>query len=265
MSVDLNADLGEDCGGNDEALIALVTSANIACGWHAGSATLMQQCVAWCIQRGVAIGAHPSFLDRENFGRTEIHLPPQEIYNGMLYQIGALAAIAHAQGGRLAHVKPHGALYNQAARDPALADAIASAVHDFDPSLALFGLANSELIRAAQRAGLTAVEEVFADRGYNADGSLVKRGTAGALIEDEEQALAQTMSMVRDSKVQAINGSWVPLTAHTVCLHGDGAHALAFAKRIRGYLEQEGITVSADRAVHEKASDDHFALFPLLS
>ena len=264
LTIDLNADLGEG-GASDEALLALISSANIACGWHAGSALLMQQSVAWAIQHDVAIGAHPSFPDRDNFGRTEMQLPAQEIYSGMLYQIGALAAIAKAQGARLTHVKPHGALYNQAARDATLADVIVAAVRDFDPSLALFGLANSELTAAATRAGLTAVEEVFADRGYNADGSLVKRGTPGAMIEDEERALAQTMSMVRDSKVQAIDGSWVPLTAHTVCLHGDGAHALAFAQRIRAHLQQEGITVAARVGPDTPSVADRFSLFPLLS
>lgn len=264
LSIDLNADLGEG-GPSDEALLALISSANIACGWHAGSALLMQQSVAWAIQHGVAIGAHPSFPDRANFGRTEMQLPAQEIYSGMLYQIGALAAIAQAQGARLAHVKPHGALYNQAARDAKLADVIVAAVRDFDPSLALFGLANSALTAAARRAGLTAVEEVFADRGYNSDGSLVERGTPSALIEDEERALAQTMSMVRDGKVQAIDGIWVPLTAHTVCLHGDGAHALAFAQRIRAHLQQEGIAVMARGGPEAPSVADRFSLFPLLS
>lgn len=263
LSVDLNADLGEG-GANDQALLALISSANIACGWHAGRAGLMQQTVAWAIQYGVAIGAHPSFPDPDNFGRTEMHLPAQEIYSGILYQIGALAAIAEAQGARLRHVKPHGALYNQAARDPTLADAVVAAVRDFDPALALFGLANSALIAAAKRAGLTAIEEVFADRGYNPDGSLVKRGSTGDLIEDEEKALAQTISMVRDSRVLAIDGSWVPLTANTVCLHGDGAHALAFAQRIRAYLAQEGISVSAHHASAAVSSTDRYSLFPLL-
>lgn len=248
LCIDLNADIGEEINGNDEALLALVSSANIACGWHAGSARTMQQCVAWAKRRGVAIGAHPSFPDRDNFGRSEMQLPAQEIYSGMLYQIGALAAITRAHGVPLTHVKPHGALYNMAARDAALADVIAGAVRDFDPSLALFGLAGSELIAAAQRAGLRAVQEVFADRGYNPDGSLVPRGSPGALIEDEQQALAQTMQMVREHKVRAIDGSWVPVQAHTVCLHGDGAHALAFAQRIRTYLEQQGIRVTASHA-----------------
>ncbi|PUA18377.1 LamB/YcsF family protein [Glaciimonas sp. PCH181] len=244
LTIDLNADLGEG-GVSDQALLGLISSANIACGWHAGRAFLMQQTVAWAVQHGVAIGAHPSFPDRDNFGRTEMNLPPEEIYSGMLYQIGALAGIAEAQGAKLAHVKPHGALYNQAARDPKLADVIVAAVRDFNPSLALYGLANSALIDAARRVGLTAIQEVFADRGYNADGTLVKRGTPGAMIDDADQALAQTMSMVRDSRVQAIDGSWVPLIAHSVCLHGDGAHALAFAQRIRAHLTQEGIIVAA--------------------
>ena len=258
LSVDLNADLGEQSDGSDEALLALVSSANIACGWHAGSALMMQQCVAWAVDQGVAIGAHPSFPDRDNFGRTEMQLPPNEIYSGVQYQIGALAAIAAANGAQLAHVKPHGALYNMAARDAALADTIVAAIYDIDPTLTLFGLAGSELISAAQRGGLTAIEEVFADRGYNPDGSLVKRGTPGALIEDEEQALAQTMHMIREGKVHAIDGSWVPLKADTVCLHGDGAHALAFARRIHAELNQQGIAIRAPQMT------DSDALFPLL-
>lgn len=246
--VDLNADLGERSDGADAALLALVSSANIACGWHAGGATMMQQCVAWALARGVAIGAHPSFPDRDNFGRTEMRLPAQDIHSGVLYQIGALAAIAAARGARLAHVKPHGALYNMAARDAALADTIVAAVRAFDPALAVFGLAGSELVAAARRAGLRAVEEVFADRGYQADGSLVPRGRPGALIGDEERALAQTLHMVRDGKVRAVDGSWVAVTAHTVCLHGDGAHALAFARRIRARLDREGVAIVASHA-----------------
>ena len=244
MRIDLNADLGEGCD-NDEALLKLVSSANIACGWHAGDAKTMRQCVRWALDNGVAIGAHPSFPDRENFGRSEMHLPPEEIIAGVLYQVGALAAIVKAEGGTLAHVKPHGALYNQAVKEPLLAEALCEAVRRFDPSLRFFGLAGSGMIDAARRAGLTPVEEVFADRGYMPDGSLVPRSQPGALIEDEEQSLAQTLSMVRDRKVTAIDGSSVPLNAQTVCLHGDGAHALAFARRIRDRLQQEGVAVRA--------------------
>lgn len=244
MQIDLNADLGEGCD-NDEALLALVSSANIACGWHAGDAKTMQQCVRWAIDNGVAIGAHPSFPDRENFGRSEMNLPLDEVIAGMLYQIGALAAIVKAEGGRLTHVKPHGALYNQAVKDPALADALCEAVRRFDPSLKFFGLAGSGMIEAARRAGLQPVEEVFADRAYNADGSLVSRKLPGALIESDADAIAQTLSLVRDHRVTAIDGSTVPVNAQSVCLHGDGAHALAFAQRIRARLASEGISVRA--------------------
>ena len=244
MQIDLNADLGEGAG-NDEALLGLVSSANIACGWHAGDASTMRQCVRWAIEHGVAIGAHPSFPDRENFGRSTMHLPPEEIVAGVLYQVGALAAIVKAEGGTLAHVKAHGALYNQAVKEPELAAALVDAVRRFDPSLRFFGLAGSGMITAAERAGLKPVEEVFADRGYMPDGSLVPRSQPGALIEDEEQSLAQTLSLVRDHQVTAIDGSIVAVNAQSVCLHGDGAHALAFARRIRSTLEREGIAVMA--------------------
>jgi UPF0271 protein len=163
----------------------------------------MHDCVRWAVKKGVSIGAHPSFNDPENFGRKEMDLPASEIYAGVLYQLGALSAIAQAEGGRIAHVKPHGALYNQAARDPMIADAIVSAVHDFDPSVAVFALANSGLVTAAREAGLIAIEEVFADRGYRADGSLVPRKEPGALLDDEEAVLERTLAMVREQRVQA--------------------------------------------------------------
>ncbi|WP_064574878.1 5-oxoprolinase subunit PxpA [Cupriavidus gilardii] len=244
MQIDLNADLGEGCG-SDEALLALISSANVACGWHAGDASTMLQTVQWALAKGVAIGAHPSYPDRENFGRTEMQRDPRDIYADVLYQIGALAAIVKAQGGRLAHVKAHGALYNQAARNRAQAQAIVDAVRDFDPQLVFFGLAGSVMIEVAREAGLAVKEEVFADRGYNPDGSLVRRGTPGALLDDDEAVLAQTLSMVRERKVRAIDGQWIPIQADTVCLHGDGPHALAFAQRIRDRLREEGIAVRA--------------------
>ncbi|WP_373378987.1 5-oxoprolinase subunit PxpA [Cupriavidus nantongensis] len=244
MQIDLNADLGEGCG-NDEALLALISSANIACGWHAGDAPTMVQTVQWALAHGVAIGAHPSYPDRDNFGRTEMQRDPEHVYADVLYQIGALDAIVRAQGGVLHHVKPHGALYNQAVRDPALARAIVRAVRDFDADLVFFGLAGSQMIDVAREAGLRVRQEVFADRGYNPDGTLVKRGTPGALHEDEEVALAQTLTMVRERRVRAIDGTWVPIQAETVCLHGDGAHALAFARRIRERLGAEGIAIRA--------------------
>lgn len=244
MQIDLNADLGEGCD-NDEMLLTLVSSANIACGWHAGDANTMRRSVGWAIQNEVAIGAHPSFPDRENFGRSAMRLPPEEIISAMLYQLGALDAIVRAEGGRMVHVKPHGALYNQAAKDALLAQAICKAVHTFNPQLALFGLAGSELINAAKQAGLTAIEEVFADRAYNADGSLVSRTLPGAMIDDEAQAIVQTMSLVKDKQVTALDGSIVKVNAQTVCLHGDGAHALEFARQIRARLSSERIAVRA--------------------
>ncbi|NCT82273.1 MAG: 5-oxoprolinase subunit PxpA [Comamonadaceae bacterium] len=244
MHVDLNADLGEGAP-DDAALLALVSSANIACGWHAGDARLMQATVAAALARGVAIGAHPSYPDREHFGRREMQLKPEQVRADLLYQIGALDALVRAAGGRLHHVKPHGALYNQAARDPALADAIAAAVLDIDPSLAVYGLAGGELLRAAERAGLRAVAEVFADRGYRADGSLVPRSQPGALIDDVGNAVARTLRMVREGVVTAVSGETVPLQAQTLCLHGDGPHALAFARAIHQALTDAGIDLRA--------------------
>ncbi len=193
VKIDLNADLGEGSRADAE-LMTLVSSVNIACGFHAGDAQTMLESVRNAIKNGVAIGAHPSFPDRENFGRTAMDLPPETVYAQMLYQIGALEAIVRAEKGVLRHVKPHGMLYNQAAKDPALADAIARAVRDCDSQLILVGLAGSELIRAGQR-GVNHPPEVFADRGYQPDGSLVPRTQAGALITDEGKALAQTLEM----------------------------------------------------------------------
>lgn len=244
MEIDLNADLGEGCT-TDEALLDLVSSANIACGWHAGGASAMRDCARWAVARGVSIGAHPSFLDRENFGRVEMELAPDEVHAGMLYQLGALSAIVHDAGGRVAHVKPHGALYNQAARDPVLADAIVRAVQTFDASLTIFGLAGGELIAAARRAGLGVVEEAFADRGYRADGSLVPRNTPGAMIQDEDAMIERILVMIEEKRVQTVDGSWCPVNAQTFCLHGDGPHALAFARRIRATLEARHIDVRA--------------------
>ncbi len=244
MMIDLNADVGEGCE-SDAELLTLVSSANIACGFHAGDAQTMLTCVRDALKNGVAIGAHPSFPDRENFGRTAMQLPPESVYAQTLYQIGALAAVVKAEGGALRHVKPHGMLYNQAAQDGALADAIAKAVHAFDPTLILVGLAGSELIRAAVRYHLSTREEVFADRGYRADGSLVPRSLPGALIENQSQALAQTLEMVQRARVQSIDGQWAQVNAQTVCLHGDGEHALAFARRLRTAFEGLKIAVCA--------------------
>ena len=245
VKIDLNADLGEGSRADAE-LMTLVSSVNIACGFHAGDAQTMLEGVRNAIKNGVAIGAHPSFPDRENFGRTAMDLPPETVYAQMLYQIGAREAIVRAEKGVLRHVKPHGMLYNQAAKDPALADAIARAVRDCDSQLILVGLAGSELIRAGQRLGLTTRQEVFADRGYQPDGSLVPRTQAGALITDEGKALAQTLEMVCAGRVIAVDGTSANVQADTVCLHGDGEHALQFARRLRAAFSDEGILVSAE-------------------
>ncbi len=244
MMIDLNADLGEGCA-NDGALMPLITSANIACGFHAGDAQTMRQSVLLAQRYGVAIGAHPSFPDRENFGRTAMLLAPDVVYAQMLYQIGALAAITRAQGGTISHVKPHGMLYNQAAASPALADAIARATKEIDSALMLVGLAGSELIRAGERYGLTTREEVFADRGYLADGSLVPRHEPGALIQDEEEAVTRTLEMVLNGRVKSRDGIWTKVKAQTVCLHGDGEQALAFARRLRAAFDAHRIEIRA--------------------
>ncbi|WKX26131.1 5-oxoprolinase subunit PxpA [Tatumella ptyseos] len=244
LHIDLNADLGEGSP-HDAELLTLVSSANIACGYHAGDASMMMKSVREAIRNNVALGAHPSFPDRENFGRTAMTLPPETVYAQILYQVGALKAITQSQGARLHHVKPHGMLYNQAARNPLLADAIAKAVYALDPALILVGLAGSELIRAAEHYGLSTRQEVFADRGYQADGSLVPRTQIGAIIDNEDEALAQSLLMIECGKVQAITGEQVDVVAQSLCLHGDGQHALAFARRLRQAFAQRNIQVIA--------------------
>lgn len=244
MVIDLNADLGEGCE-NDEALLQLVSSANIACGFHAGDADLMRQSVRWAIQYGVAIGAHPSFPDKENFGRTAMNLAPETVYNQMLYQLGALNAIVRAEGGKMVHVKPHGMLYNQAALDSELAFAIAKAIKDFNPELRLVGLSGSQLVMAANQLGLTARNEVFADRHYQSDGTLVPRSQPLALIESDDEALKQTLEMVINNRVSTVDGEWVTVQADSVCLHGDGAHALDFARLLKAQLQRKGIAIQS--------------------
>lgn len=243
MFIDLNADLGEGCA-HDVEILDSVSSINVACAWHAGSADVMWNLVRAAHLRGVAIGAHPGYPDRANFGRREMTLPPDSVRAGLLYQIGALDAMLRAEGGTLAHVKAHGALYNQAAREPELAHCIARAIYDFNPRLKVMGLAGSRFIEIVRAQGLTALEEGFADRGYTGDGSLVTRGTPGALIEDETVMLAQVLSMVKTGSVIAQDGTCCQLHVDTICLHGDGPHALAFAKSIRSRLQREGIEVA---------------------
>ncbi len=238
--VDLNCDLGESFGayvmGMDDKVIPHITSANVACGYHASDPVVMEKTIALCRANSVAVGAHPGFPDLMGFGRRDMRLSPAEAKAYMLYQIGALEAFCRAAGVKLCHVKPHGALYNMAAKDSALAKAICQAIREFDSTLVLLALAGSEVIRAAQEMGLPYAQEVFADRGYEEDGSLVARSKPGAMITDEEEAIARVVRMVTEGKVRAVTGKDVPVKADSICIHGDGEHALQFAQKIREAL-----------------------------
>jgi len=247
--IDLSCDMGEAFGNypmpNDEALMNYISSASIACGFHAGDPNVMQNTVAAAFKKGVAIGAHPGLPDLQGFGRREMLISPKEAYQMVLYQIGALHAFVKAAGGRLNHVKAHGALYNMAGRDPALAKAIVDAAHDFDPGLILFALANSEMVIAAKKTGLAYASEVFADRTYQDDGSLTPRSHPDALITDEQQSLNQVLMMVNKQQVVSSSKKVISLKADTLCLHGDGVHAVEFAKTIHETLMKEGVTIKA--------------------
>lgn len=248
MRIDLNSDLGESFGpwpmGDDAALMASISSANVACGFHAGDPGTMRATVALAKASGVAIGAHPGFPDLVGFGRREIQVTPQEVEDFVVYQVAALAGIAAGQGVRLQHVKAHGALYNLACRDRALADAIARAVAAIDKKLILFGLPNSELIKAGEHAGLPVAAEVFADRAYEADGSLASRQKAGSVIHDPAAVVARAITMLRERRVVALDGSVIGLEADTICLHGDTPGAADLARAVRAGLEAAGVTVS---------------------
>ena len=248
-TIDINCDMGEAFGNyqmpNDVLLFKYISSANIACGFHAGDAAVMQDKVALAIQNNVAIGAHPGLQDLQGFGRREMKIAPKEVYQITLYQVGALSAFVKAANAKLNHVKPHGALYNMAAKDVTLAQAIADAVFDFDPSLILYGLAGSELINAATSKGLKAASEVFADRSYQDDGSLTARTQTNALITNENDSLAQVLTMVKQQQVISVNKKIISLKADTLCIHGDGAHAVAFAKTIYQTLTNEGVIIKA--------------------
>ncbi len=251
MRIDLNSDLGESFGpwpmGQDASLMESISSANVACGFHAGDPAAMRATITLAREKGVAIGAHPGFQDLAGFGRREITASPQEVEDLVLYQVSALAGMASAQGVRLQHVKAHGALYNMACRDRALADAIAKAVAGFDRSLILFGLPNSELLRAGEAAGLAVAAEVFADRAYDPDGSLTSRARPGSVIHDAPRVVERAIKMVRDQQVIAVDGSTITLTAETMCLHGDTPGAAALAREIRRGLESAGVRISALR------------------
>ncbi|MCI0570311.1 MAG: LamB/YcsF family protein [Myxococcaceae bacterium] len=247
--VDLNCDMGESFGawrmGDDEAVLPHVTSVSIACGFHAGDPSVMLRTVRAAAERGVAIGAHPGLPDLVGFGRRRMSVSPDEAYALVVYQVGALLGFTRAVGTRLAHVKPHGALYNMAAADTALAAAIARAVRDVDSGLVLFGLAGSALITEAERAGLRVASEVFPDRGYEADGSLASRGKPGALVTDPEEAARRAVRMVVEGKVAASDGRDVTVRADTLCVHGDGPHAADIARLLRQRLQEAGVQVLA--------------------
>ncbi|MGQ7856112.1 5-oxoprolinase subunit PxpA [Pedobacter sp. WC2501] len=247
--IDLNCDMGEAFGNyampNDEKLMDYISSANIACGFHAGDPAVMQRTVALALKKGVAIGAHPGLPDLQGFGRREMKISPNEAYQLTLYQIGALSAFVKAAGGKLHHVKAHGALYNMAAKDTTLAKAIVQAVYDFDPGLILYALAGSKMIAEAEKAGIVTASEVFADRSYQDDGLLTPRSANNALITNEEDAVNQVLGFALKQEVKSINGNRIAVRAETVCLHGDGEHAVAFAKLIAERLQKEGIVIKA--------------------
>jgi len=240
--IDFNCDLGEGCG-DDAAIVPLISSASIACGGHAGDDDTMRATLRLCRDHGVAAGAHPGYPDRENFGRFELPLPLEEIDELILGQLTRLSIIAAEEGVWLGHVKPHGALYNLAARDRKVADAIANAVVDFDPSLILYGLSGSELTAAGEAAGLCVAHEVFAERGYDAQGRLLPRGAPGAVLASLEDSIAQVRSLVLRGEVIAADGSTLALRADTLCLHGDRADAADFARAIREALEADGVRI----------------------
>lgn len=244
LSVDLNADLGEGAASEGE-LLALVSSANIACGFHAGDPGSMTASILAAKAAGVAVGAHPGLADREGFGRRELPVTPEEVFALVTYQVGAFQAIAMSLGVRPNHVKPHGALYNMAVRDPALAEAVTHAMLAVDRTLLLFAPAGSALADAAKAIELRVAREVFADRNYLPDGSLVPRTRPDALLHDAEEAAERVLRMLRDKVVRAVDGSDVALEVDTICLHGDKPEAVAFAQKLRAQLSAAGVRVAA--------------------
>ncbi len=246
MRIDLNSDVGESYGewtvGEDETLIPLVTSVNVACGFHAGDPVVMERSVELAHRAGVAIGAHPGYPDLAGFGRRALDMRPDELEAAVLYQVGALAGICRAAGTALRHVKPHGALYNRAARDPSVAERIVRGVARFANELALIGPPGSQLLAAARATGLRAVAEGFADRAYEADGSLRSRQLPGALLAPAAAA-SQAVSIVRDGRVLAVDGTLVPLEVDTLCVHGDSPNAAAIARAVRDALEAAGAEI----------------------
>lgn len=246
-SVDLNSDVGESFGaykiGRDEKVLPFVTSANIACGYHAGDHNVMRRTVALAIAQGVGLGAHPGLPDLIGFGRRPMQIAAGDVYNSVLYQVGALQAFATVQQTPLHHVKPHGALYHTAATDTEIAAAIAQAVYDFNRELILFALSGSALAKAGTDVGLTVAEEVFADRTYLPDGTLTPRTHPHALIRDADTALQQVVRIVKEGTVHAVDGTIIPIQADTVCVHGDHPSAVQFVKKLRHALAAHDIAV----------------------
>lgn len=245
--VDLNSDLGESFGnyklGMDEEILEYVSSANVACGWHAGDPLVMEKTIALAKAKNTAVGAHPGFPDLMGFGRRNMAVTPAEAKAYVKYQLGALSAFTKSQGIAIQHVKPHGALYNMAAVDEKLARAMCEAVYEVDPEIIFMGLAGSKMIEAAEAVGLKAASEVFADRAYNDDGTLVSRKLAGAVIQDKELAIRRVVRMVKEGKVESINGKEVAIKADSICVHGDNPKALEFVKQIRETLLAEGVAI----------------------
>ncbi|MCV9884342.1 5-oxoprolinase subunit PxpA [Metabacillus halosaccharovorans] len=247
MKIDINCDMGESFGaykiGADEEIIHFISSANIACGFHAGDPATMRKTVKLAQKYSVKIGAHPGFEDMKGFGRRNISISPEEAFDLVVYQIGALSGFVTAEGGTLHHVKPHGALYNMAALDRKLAEAIAEAVYKVNPELILYGLSESELIRAGEKLGLRTASEVFADRTYQKNGMLTPRVEKNALIKKDELAIKQVLTMVLEQKVVATNGEKVSIKADTICIHGDGEYAASFARLIYNTLQENGVKI----------------------
>jgi 5-oxoprolinase (ATP-hydrolysing) subunit A len=248
LSVDLNADLGEGAGHDDE-LFELISSANVATGFHAGDSDTMHAAVSTAKKHGVAVGAHPSFFDRENFGRKELQVSNQEVLDAVAYQLGVFQAIASAVDVRPNHVKPHGALYNMAVRDEELAEAIALAIESVDRKLILFAPDKSWLARAGEAHGLQIAREIFADRNYLDDGWLVPRTRPDALLRDPKEAAERVLRMLREGKVRSVEGRDVEVRGETICVHGDTPGAVEFARELRTQLEHEGVAIRAPRSL----------------
>jgi 5-oxoprolinase (ATP-hydrolysing) subunit A len=249
--IDINCDMGEGIGnpasppGRDEMIMPFISSANIACGYHAGDETTIRQTIDLAQKNNVVIGAHPSFFDKENFGRREIQMAADKIYDIIILQLRVIEKIAKHQRARLHHVKPHGALYNMSAKDPTIANAIAHAVKDFDEELILFGLSESHSIKEAAKLNLKTASEVFADRTYQDDGSLTPRSQANAMIEDAANSVLQVLQMIKEGTVTSVNGIKISIRADTICIHGDGKNAIPFARAINQGLKQNNIDIKA--------------------